>query len=232
MNDSLRPSRARCLLVWLAVCAVVGTSGLVLAPTVTAPLPRPVAFDDLLTRVAALALLACAAWAWLATSLVVAEAVRTPADRPLSADGSLAVPASVRRLVLAACGVALTGLSLSPAQATPGPVVTDPARQTSLTAGLPYPARPLDSAARAVPALHAAQARAGHQQAALPQADQGATVVVQPGDTLWAIAARRLPAHADAAQITAAWQRLHTANRAVIGPDPDLIRSGQRLRLP
>ena len=44
--------------------------------------------------------------------------------------------------------------------------------------------------------------------------------------------ARAGAATATAADITACWQRIHRLNRAVIGPDPDLILPTQRLRLP
>ncbi|HEX6337203.1 MAG TPA: LysM peptidoglycan-binding domain-containing protein [Jiangellaceae bacterium] len=57
-------------------------------------------------------------------------------------------------------------------------------------------------------------------------------VVVKRGDTLWAIAARQLGASATAAEIAAEWPRWYTANRAVIGDDPDLILPGMILRSP
>ena len=56
-------------------------------------------------------------------------------------------------------------------------------------------------------------------------------VVVRAGDTLWALAARDLPAPATDRQVSARWQRVYRRNRAVIGPDPDLIRPGQVLKL-
>lgn len=57
-------------------------------------------------------------------------------------------------------------------------------------------------------------------------------VVVRRGDTLWDIAARRLGPRASPAEVAAAWPRWYAANRALIGPDPALIRPGQRLRAP
>ena len=54
-------------------------------------------------------------------------------------------------------------------------------------------------------------------------------VVVRAGDTLWAIAARALPAGATNAQIARACAQWHAANRDVIGDDPDLIFPTQRL---
>ncbi len=58
------------------------------------------------------------------------------------------------------------------------------------------------------------------------------TVTVEPGDTLWAIAARHLPAGADDAQVAAAWPAWYRANLGTIGDEPDLIRPGQLLIVP
>ena len=58
------------------------------------------------------------------------------------------------------------------------------------------------------------------------------TVVVHRGDTVWAIARGRLGSRANVASIAREVPRWHDANRAVIGPDPDLIHPGQRLTPP
>ncbi len=52
------------------------------------------------------------------------------------------------------------------------------------------------------------------------------------GDTLWALAARRLGPDATDAEIAAEWPRWYGANDAVIGSDPDLLLPGQRLSPP
>ncbi|GAB3656504.1 hypothetical protein GCM10027596_10780 [Nocardioides korecus] len=57
-------------------------------------------------------------------------------------------------------------------------------------------------------------------------------VVVRPGDCLWDLAARRLPPGASRAEVAAAVRRLHALNHRLIGPDPDLLRPGQRLAVP
>jgi nucleoid-associated protein YgaU len=77
-------------------------------------------------------------------------------------------------------------------------------------AGLPLPDRPVDG----------------------PQPHEGRTIRVGAGDTLWAIARRQLGPGASGADVTAHWRRVHARNAAEIGPDPDLIRPGQTLRLP
>lgn len=58
---------------------------------------------------------------------------------------------------------------------------------------------------------------------------------VEPGDSLWRIARSVLTAdgvNAGSAEIGAYWRAIYTANRDVIGDDPDLIHPGQELQLP
>lgn len=82
---------------------------------------------------------------------------------------------------------------------------------------LPVPTRPAGTSA---PAPQAAPA------------PRPTAVVVAPGDSLWSLAQRRLgPAAADA-RVAALVDRTHRLNRAVVGPDPDLIHPGERLRFP
>ena len=58
------------------------------------------------------------------------------------------------------------------------------------------------------------------------------SVVVRPGDCLWHLAARDLPVGATHQQVTTRWRAIYRLNRALIGPDPDVIEPGQRLVLP
>lgn len=59
------------------------------------------------------------------------------------------------------------------------------------------------------------------------------TITVAPGDSLWSISDDLLgPGPDEDAEIARTWPRLHTANRAVIGPDPDHIEPGQELVVP
>jgi hypothetical protein len=108
----------------------------------------------------------------------------------------------VRRLAVAACGAALAGALAAPAVASPDGPAPDP------LAGLPLPDR-----------------AEGGSHPAPPE------VVVRRGDTLWSLAAHDLGARATTQQISTRWHRIYAVNRAVIGPDPDLIRPGQVLRL-
>lgn len=164
--------------------------------------PGPATFAGLLTRCCAWVALGCVAWGWLVTTLTIIEAAVLAERAPATRTG---LPAGLRRLVLAGCGVALA------AGAAPALAAGDDASQgmPPLVAGLPFPARPTD----------------------LP-ATTGHTVVVRPGDSLWAITASHLPADASDAAVCAGWHRLYERNRAVVGDDPSLIRPGQQLALP
>lgn len=62
--------------------------------------------------------------------------------------------------------------------------------------------------------------------------DLTCSVTVEPGDTLWGLAAERLGPTATDADIDRAWRADYAANAAVVGPDPDLILPGQVLAVP
>ncbi|MGT2426845.1 transglycosylase family protein [Amnibacterium kyonggiense] len=78
----------------------------------------------------------------------------------------------------------------------------------------------LRGAAAAAPAAHRAEHRAAPRRARVATSDR--TVVVRPGDTLVRLAQR--------ARVRGGWQRLAAANPQL--RDPDVLRVGQRLRLP
>lgn len=62
----------------------------------------------------------------------------------------------------------------------------------------------------------------------------GCTAVVARGDTLWGLATSRLAASGaapDDDRLAAETARLYGANAGVVGPDPNLLRPGQRLDL-
>jgi LysM domain len=182
--------------------------------------------ETVILGVCAAALLGCVAWLVAATTLTLsAYAARSVAPRSLRVARLGLVlerhcPRVTRRLVTATLGVALTtGLA--------GTALADPPPRPGL-AGLTLPDRTTGgalstTAPRTValrPEQHPHQARpAGH-------------VVVRPGDSLWRIAARLLPAHASDARITLGWHRLQDANPDRVGPDPDLIHPGTSLEVP
>jgi nucleoid-associated protein YgaU len=57
-------------------------------------------------------------------------------------------------------------------------------------------------------------------------------VVVHRGDSLWSIAARHLGPGASDAEVAERWPRWWHVNRSVIGPDPNLLLPGMRLKPP
>jgi hypothetical protein len=203
-------------------------------------------FEELLVAVCALALLVSAAHLWLVTTATTAGLVRGRTPR---AGGGL-----TRRLVLVACGAAvvagvagpavagqgggadrLAGLPMPdratagsvPANATTPPVATRPS--TPSTAA---PATPPAAAPAAVPARATHRTPADAQVDARADVPAGDRVAVRSGDSLWSIAASRLPRSAGPGEVDRAWRAVYAANRAEVGPDPGLIRPGQRLHLP
>lgn len=239
--------RSRCLVVWVLLTVVAASVGrwswAGVAPVLDrsggrAPLTAPV--DDLVTALAGLALVGCAAWAWAVGSVVVVDALRV-AGRVAGAGAAglgdaprRGVPAWAARAVLAACGVA--ALTATPAHADP--VAAPPQQHLAAHArdaapdpgtpdGLPYPDRATGPAATPPSGGTGSGAAAAGSVTAAP-----ATVVVRPGDSLWRIAAGLRGPDAPDADVAAVVVRLHALNRAEIGPDPDLIQPGQRLRLP
>jgi nucleoid-associated protein YgaU len=207
MNDRRDPRhslRLRGAAVWVAATAAAGALVRLLAPEIElAPAGRP--FAGRLVWLCAVVGLAGVAWLWLLTTAVAVEAVTGAGTAP-------GVPAALRRLVLAACGMALvgTGPAVAAADRLPAAAHPDPHEPgaAAVVAGLPLPDRAEDAGAL----------------------DE--QVVVRSGDTLWALAERGLPPKADEAAVTARWHRIYDLNRDRIGPDPDLIQPGQRLRLP
>ena len=204
---SLGPTVPRCLGVWGGVTA----AGALVCRGVAADL-RVAGDADLetwLVAVAAAALVLAACWASAVAGVVCVQvARRAPVPRA-------GVPAPVRRLLLRACGVAVAGglaggLALTPAGATPGSLE----RERPTSAATPS----------ASPAPVSAPAPADR------------VVVVRPGDSLWRIAEaellRRTGRAASVADVAALWPRIHAANRALVGPDPDLVRPGVPLTMP
>lgn len=182
--------------------------------------------DALVLGCEALTLL-CAGWVWLLVVLVLRDVLReVPQGAPRRSGG---VPPAVRRLVLAACGLTLAGVVATPAAGGTRQPHEEP------LAGLALPDRVTGATPTRSPAP-GGRGRPAAVRAAPPGRDL--TVVVSSGDTLWALAARSLTGGAEGAEgagpaaIDRRWRALYRANADRIGPDPDLIRPGQRLRVP
>jgi hypothetical protein len=214
-----RGSRSRCLLVWVSGTATLWAPALFVQQRAGGLWPHPAAWgalplDRALQDLSVGVLLVCAAWAWMALSMTVVEAWRGVEPRR-----PRLVPDGVRRAVLAACGVALATSVTGPAVAAGGaahahhqPHEHGHHRGVRVLTGLPLPDRAVAPGPVARRPLE--------------------TVLVRPGDCLWSLARHDLPRGATPAEIDARWQAIYAANRDAIGPDPDLVRPGQRLRLP
>lgn len=116
-------------------------------------------------------------------------------------------PAWWRGALLTCCGLGLGAVPVATAAGTVGPASPSecPPRCEATVTGLPMPQ--------------------------LPVSRDTYRMVVQRGDTLWHIAAARLPNASTAARIARKVDWIHSANRAAIGPDPDLIFPGTHLTL-
>jgi hypothetical protein len=65
-----------------------------------------------------------------------------------------------------------------------------------------------------------------------PRSDREQQVTVRSGDSLWAIAARRLRQDAAPDEIARSWPAWYSKNRSVIGANPDVIQAGSVLVAP
>jgi nucleoid-associated protein YgaU len=173
--------------------------------------PGPAALPDLV--VASATLLAWCLLTWLSLGVLLSVVLAWHPAAALRGVG-LAValtPRGARRTAAVLLGVGLVAVGTSAA-----PALAD---------------GQLDGWSPDRPAAPVAAPRAP-APAAAPAARSATPVVVHRGDTLWAIAARRLPPTASAAAVAASWPRWYAVNRRVIGADPDLILPGQILRPP
>ncbi len=165
-------------------------------------------FDVALSALCVLALACCWAWAVLVVGATLVEAVGIAAD--LARTGGVPEPPGgsrpLRAAVLALCGVALGAVVAGPAQAAPDGL-----------GGLAVPDRPVGAAPADAPKA---------------PASSGQAVTVHPGDSLWTLTRRLLPPDSADRAVAAAWPRLYRLNAREVGPDPDLIHPGSRLRVP
>ncbi len=167
-------------------------------------------FGDLLVTGATWALVLAVAWGVLVLASALLEVA---SDGRLALTARVGCPQGVRRLLLTGLGVLLAGggaIVTGPASATPPP--RDPGRpgqEPGRAVTLPVPARPTGTA---------------------PEAPRQ-RIEVQPGDSLWALSQQGAPS-ASAPEVARLVERTYRDNRRTIGPDPDLIRPGQRLVVP
>jgi hypothetical protein len=227
----------------VVLAAYVGASALLawassgVATAVRASGPAP--FDAAVGLAAAAAAWLVLTWLVLTTILALATTLTGTARRlpRLQRLADRVTPALVRRAAAAALGAGLAGVSLaggplayagtSPRPATATAVVVPVLdRPADLLPGW-TPDRPVTRHTARTPSRVHLVTNTAHAGRAV--ADE---VVVRRGDTLWDIAARHLGPDATAADVATEWPRWHRANRDLIGPEPDLILPGQRLRPP
>lgn len=226
--QTLSGHRRRAARRWLLLTALVALAALVLAPGLdgsAAPGTGPAGgFEAALVRVCTVAGLASLGWLWVVATVVVVDTLRGRAHPRRG------VPQGVHRLLLGACGLALVGsVTAAPAHADR----PDTHHPRTGVAGLPLPDRA--SAVSRIAWLVDHPHRTHHHAHPRPEPSprrEARVCVVGDGDTLWALAAEALGPGADDAAVARAWRALYRANRAAVGPDPDLIRPGQRLRVP
>lgn len=215
-------SLLRCTAVWAGVLVLALGSTALLAPDLRPPTGR-VDFEAAVVCGAAWALVAAACWAVAVTTVVTVQVTRSA---PVPTRG---LPEPARRLLLRACGAVVVGGLVAgtvagPAAATPGSLGRDAGERPAQTVQQPQTVQP----------------PAGPQPASGPvvvraAAAQPDRVTVRPGDSLWRIAEATLREHGRSptdADVAAYWPRIHDANRALVGPDPHLVRPGVPLVLP
>lgn len=154
--------------------------------------------------------------AWLTAGLVAILLAALPGAVGRLATGTARrlLPAVLFRALTAATGIGVLVVPLS-AGATAAPAAYS---NGALAGTLPSPMWPT-----APVAVGPARVRpAPHSKIA----------TVQPGDSLWTITAAQLRADHSLANVSIACARVYALNRAVVGPDPDLIQPGQSLNIP
>lgn len=200
-------------------------------PSVAALRDGTATFDETLGAVAAIGAWALLAWITLVLVGTALAALPGAVGRASSQVVGAITPAAVRRTARLALGVAVAAgpvaLTAGPAAAysPSGPVATQAAADPADLPLIERPTRPDQTPRPAAPVNSPSPTTDSPVEPPTP-------VVVQPGDSLWTIAARHLGPGASDAQIAAAWPRWYEANRDVIGDDPNLIVPGATLTPP
>lgn len=186
-------------------------------------------------------------WLALATAAASADIARAmragyqPAEPRQSGSGG-AGRRHVAALLLALTGAgALGSLPSAPASASPLPPRTTQSAPIASAMDVPVPITPpaplttdIPQPGWVTPAPSPTSQRcaAGARLiAGCPSREDYTQVVAHRGDSLWSLISRHLHTH-DPAVIAAALPHWYAANRAVVGPDPDVLRVGQHLRIP
>ena len=164
--------------------------------------------------------------AWIAFALLIGSTVVTillaPGQRTFASAGRVAWlggPLWWRRAVLGACGLSL----VSPVAAS-AVAPSDGGQHHCTTACANAPVLSFALSGLQLPDLPAEQPTTARKSAVVR--------IVRRGDSLWLIARGTLSPAASASTVCRRVDALYAANRAVIGPDPDLIFPGMELTQP
>ncbi|MBC7594136.1 MAG: LysM peptidoglycan-binding domain-containing protein [Kineosporiaceae bacterium] len=170
-------------------------------------------FNRSLVAAVTLLLVALSTWSLACMTLTFA------ADRTAAIDvlAHLITPSFLRRaLFLGAAGALAIGPAAGVSDTGRGAEAPERSVTSRSLDGLRLPDRPLG----------------GEAAAASVAAARHLLVQVNRGDTLWSIASRHLGSEASPSEISVAVEGWYGANRALIGPEPDLIFPGQQLTQP
>lgn len=150
-----------------------------------------------------------------------------------AAAGAAGLGVLLSPLAAAAAGPPHPGIGLPPVPAPNWPSTNRPAPTLPQSAQLPQPTQPRPQPIQPRPQPIQPRPRPT-QPAPRPTHPQHRPndVVVQPGDSLWSIAAAQLPANASATAVAGEWPRWYALNRAEIGPDPSRLTPGELLHRP
>jgi nucleoid-associated protein YgaU len=172
--------------------------------------------DRTAAAVAAAGLLALGGWALLATVALLAARLPDTAGAQGRRAARRLLPAALHGLL----GLAAVGLLPPGAVAdTPDPPIRiDRIPIVASTSDMPAE---VGAATPRPPAFSAGE-----------RPRRSAVHVVAPGDTLWSIAAADLPPASSDTAIDRRWRQWWQHNRAVVGPDPNMIHVGMRLTAP
>lgn len=173
-----------------------------------------------------------AAWLFLVTALALLATSAHGLGRIAGRAGELLTPRIARGVLEALLGAALAVGSAGPALAGgAAPAVTVATSPSLAPVPAPVVAAPvlpglldLDRPGVSWPVIAPAKQR--------PVLTHPVSYRVRPGDTLWGLAAARLPAHSSTERITRGWQEWYLVNRQQIGADPGMLLVGETLVVP
>lgn len=183
--------------------------------------------DTAVATLAGALLWLAAMWLCLGTSATVLSLGPGRLGRIADLIARHALPSALRRVVIAAAGASILAAPAS-AFAAGGSASPQGAAESAAA-----PAWPTDAAAESALALEwPTDSDSPGTGATTPRGASASDVAVRPGDSLWLIARRQLGSSATPAQTAAEWPRWYAANRATVGPDPNVLRPGSQLHAP